>query len=723
MIKKKRLIIFFSLFFVIAIFLYLFVIAENPATVLWNVTMDGPQNSYDYGYGVAIDNNSNVYVVGQSYWSNATSGDIYVGKFNSSGSNLWNATLNGPQNNDDVGYGIAVDNESNIYVVGSSLWNSATYYDIYIGKFNSTNGANIWNATIDGFQNKSDFGYGIAVSNGSIYVIGKSLWSNATSGDIYVGKFNSSGSNLWNATIDGPQRKDDEGHGIAISNNSIYITGFSRWSNASTTDIYLGKFNSSGSNLWNATIDGPKNKNDLGYGIAVDNNSIYIVGYSYWSNASTTDIYLGKFNSSGSNLWNATLNGPQNDNDFSYGIALDNSSNIYITGFSRWSSDLYDDIYIGKFNSSGSNLWNATIKGSAIVADLGYGIAIESSLGDIYVTGTKDENIYLAKFSVDTINPTAVFTCSPASVTVGGTITCSCTPSDVFSGINSSLTLYTPNPSTSQVGTFTTTCTFADIVGNTGSATATYTVNAPGGEIIQNVPITSQSLSSISPNQPTEIIIDSKEIDLTKITVSVTELIQNASLTISKINILPKDLKLGFPVGTSYQIFEINTRGINEEKIDNATIDFKVNKAWLAEQNGTVGDIALYRKQDLESQWNILSTTYTSEDNQYYYFSALSPGFSTFLVFFGKYECEIGSKRCFNDQIQMCVGNSTWLITKKCGYGCKEGECMGIFSISTIFYTSIIAVVSVGILITLYLGLRRLFKKKKGNEKLSMRQR
>ncbi len=406
------------------------------------------------------------------------------------------------------------------------------------------------------------------------------------------------------------------------------------------------------------------------------------------------------------------MNGPQNDSDIGKGVSVDSNGDVYVVGHSYWSSSSSYDIYLGKFNSSGSNLWNATV---SIGDSYGLDVSVESSSGSVYIVGYygSPSDIYLGKFSVDTINPTAVFTCTPSLVTVGGTVTCTCTPSDVFSGINSSLTLYTPNPSTSQSGTYTTTCTFADIVGNTGVATATYTVNPSGGGVTQNAPTESQSVPTISPTQPAIITINNTEIDLTKITVNVNETVENASLTVSKIDVLPQgDLKVGLPTGTSYQIFQITTTGMNDTNIANVTVDFKVNKTWLTEQNGTIGDIALYRKQDLGNQWDVLSTTYTSEDSQYYYFSALSPGFSTFLVFFGKYECEVGSRRCFNDQVQLCVGNSTWLITKKCNYGCKEGECVGTFSISTVLYISIIVIVSVGILITLYLGLRRLFKKR-----------
>ena len=81
----------------------------------------------------------------------------------------------------------------------------------------------------------------------------------------------------------------------------------------------------------------------------------------------------------------------------------------------------------------------------------------------------------------DNTNPSATMSCTPATVVSGNTVTCTCSPSDGGSGIDSSLTVYTANPSTSSTGTFTQTCTFKDLAGNSGSASDTYTVELSGG--------------------------------------------------------------------------------------------------------------------------------------------------------------------------------------------------------------------------------------------------
>lgn len=65
-------------------------------------------------------------------WTSDTYHDVYLGKFNSSGNGIWNSTVNGPRGITDKGLGVVLDNNSNIYVVGQSAFNASTNsYDIY----------------------------------------------------------------------------------------------------------------------------------------------------------------------------------------------------------------------------------------------------------------------------------------------------------------------------------------------------------------------------------------------------------------------------------------------------------------------------------------------------------------------------------------------------------------------------------------------------------------
>jgi len=80
---------------------------------------------------------------------------------------------------------------------------------------------------------------------------------------------------------------------------------------------------------------------------------------------------------------------------------------------------------------------------------------------------------------LDTTAPSISFSCSPTSVTIGETITCSCSATD---DTDSDPTVsYTTNPLTSSAGTFTTECTAEDDAGNSASSSISYTVSRTSG--------------------------------------------------------------------------------------------------------------------------------------------------------------------------------------------------------------------------------------------------
>ncbi len=189
--------------------------------------------------------------------------------------------------------------------------------------------------------------------------------------------------------------------------------------------------------------------------------------------------------------------------------------------------------------------------------------------------------------------------------------------------------------STCSGGTQTKTCTDSNSCGTTVNKPAesqTCTVGGGGG-ITAGQPTESHSWTEITPDQPAEMTIDDPEIDLTKITITTTETVLDASLTVTKIDVLPQaDLEIGLVSGSSYQAFKIDTTGITDENIEEAIIEFKVEKSWVEGEEGIAEDISLYRKRDKGNQWDTLSTTFVSEDENYYYFSATSPGFSIFVV-------------------------------------------------------------------------------------------
>jgi len=148
----------------------------------WNTFLGG--NGSDYGSAIAVDGSGNVYVGGRSdaTWGSpvlayTADRDAFAAKLNSSGNLTWNTFLGG--SGPDYGFAIAVDGSSNVYVGGRSdaTWGSPVLaytasWDAFAARLDSS-GNLTWNTFLGG--DGWDRGSGIAVDgSGNVYVAGTS---------------------------------------------------------------------------------------------------------------------------------------------------------------------------------------------------------------------------------------------------------------------------------------------------------------------------------------------------------------------------------------------------------------------------------------------------------------------------------------------------------------------------------------------------------------------
>ena len=96
--------------------------------------------------------------------------------------------------------------------------------------------------------------------------------------------------------------------------------------------------------------------NEVGCGVATDaSGTIYVTGETWGSlggetNAGLNDIFLARYDGSGTRQWVKLLGTASND--YGYGVATDASGNIYITGHTRGNLG-------GETNAGGSDIFLA----------------------------------------------------------------------------------------------------------------------------------------------------------------------------------------------------------------------------------------------------------------------------------------------------------------------------------------------------------------------------
>lgn len=88
----------------------------------WVTRYNGPGNSMDMAYSIATDVAGNSYVTGySSSWNGITGQDYTTIKYNSNGIQQFVARYNGPVNSSDYAFDIALDRLGNVYVTGQSF--------------------------------------------------------------------------------------------------------------------------------------------------------------------------------------------------------------------------------------------------------------------------------------------------------------------------------------------------------------------------------------------------------------------------------------------------------------------------------------------------------------------------------------------------------------------------------------------------------------------------
>ena len=194
----------------------------------------------------------------------------------------------------------------------------------------------------------------------------------------------------------------------------------------------------------------------------------------------------------------------------------------------------------------------------------------------------------------------------------------------------------------------------------------------------QGITTASVSIPSITAGTPFNININTGgAIGVNQLTITANQSITNANLSIAPANNPSKaDLQISVN-GTIYQSFNISTKGLNDSNIANVTIRFYVNISWFTANHVDPLSLRLYRNTNSTptANWTALPTALIGKDSQYYYFIAVSPGFSDYTIFAAQLTCDNGDMRCFLNDSQICT-SQVWVLSQNCQLGCSDGLCI-----------------------------------------------
>ena len=356
----------------------------------------------DSGTGIALDNTGHVYTTGSFTGTtdfdpgpgvynltSAGTNDIYVTKFDTSGTLIWARTMGGAFS--DGATSIVVDDAGNVYTTG-------------------------------GFCGTADFDPGMGTFTLTAATTGQN--------DIFVSKLDADGNFVWAKGVVGGTWWD-AGFGIALDpvgnvvvTGRFYYQGGPRdfdpgpgtfYLTAGHEDIFVLKLDGDGNFIW-AVDFGTAPDESRGYSIAVDDaGNILTTGYFRGTvdfdpgpgtfdltSPGTWSIFYLKLDPDGMLVWAKSLpiSTSTYHNEGGYGgkIAIDADGNLLTTGRYSGTIDLDPgvatvevtavglyDIYVCKYTAAGELVWARSIGGAA--HDEGYGITARAD-GSVMVVGT-----------------------------------------------------------------------------------------------------------------------------------------------------------------------------------------------------------------------------------------------------------------------------------------------------------------------------------------------
>ena len=342
------------------------------------------ENPDDEAHAIVLDDMENVYVTGWSPIDYGENYDYATIKYDRFGVEQWVARYNGPGDSTDRAKAIGLDDFGNVYVTGFS-WGGTTKYDFATIKYNNQ-GETIWIARYDGPAHEDDQAYALAVSpQGEVYVTGFCTGT-GSHWDYCTIKYNTQGETLWVARYNGTGNSNDAGLAIAIDSiGNCFVTGYSYGDNSYFDDCLTIKYNPQGETVWVARYNGTGNESDGAVAIKVnESGDVWITGYSRGVDT-TYDYVTIRYDSNGQEAWVARYNGPDQKDDRANALVVDGNFNVYVTGSST-SSNLYSDFATIKYDSAGTEQWVNRYNGLDNNIDMGNAITLDPS-GNVGVTG------------------------------------------------------------------------------------------------------------------------------------------------------------------------------------------------------------------------------------------------------------------------------------------------------------------------------------------------
>jgi hypothetical protein len=339
----------------------------------------------DFGYKHVIDASGNVYVGGQTYVG--ANHDLLLVKYNNAGVRQWTRTYNGPAQRWEEFSDLEIDDQGNLYLLGSS--DAANGIKDWVIIKYDTSGFPIWVRRYDGPAGAADLARDLAIApDGSLYVTGYSYRGPASMGDFHTIKYDSSGSLIWERSFSSPGAAQDQVRRVEVdsSGNAILI-GEYHTGGATYRDWATVKYSAGGTLLWSrierlANINALDTPHDLTLDIQ---GNIYVTGEGTAPDG-YPDAMTVKYSPSGDVVWKHVYNGPPSGYDHGFRILLDQYGHALVMVESDQGPPTYYDFVVLEYSPAGALLRTLRYPIAGSLQQIPADITLDD-FGNLYLTG------------------------------------------------------------------------------------------------------------------------------------------------------------------------------------------------------------------------------------------------------------------------------------------------------------------------------------------------
>jgi hypothetical protein len=386
--------------------------SATPPNHLWSEPFGG--TGADTPSNIALDANGNIYVVGTFNGTTNLGGanlvslgldDGFIAKYNAAGVHQWSRRFG--TTSYDGGASIVVDPSGNVIITGEAFGT----LDIIVRKYDAA-GTQLWTKQ---YGSATDWDSGSCVATdgaGNIFVtgyfkgsvnFGGSTFTSDETSDMFLLKLDPSGGHLWSKAFPCAAHNlaTDATGAVTVVGSFIDPVDFGGGplSSAGDSDAFVVRFDGSGAHVWSERWGGTSG--DGAYDVACDpTGNVALCGmFSGTSDfggdplvsAGIFDVVVARYDSNGNHIWSHSFGGT--DHDVAYGLALDATGNVYVTGAFKNTIDFGNgpltsaglgDVYITKYDVTGTHQW--ALRAGDANDDVGFAIAADN-LGALFTTG------------------------------------------------------------------------------------------------------------------------------------------------------------------------------------------------------------------------------------------------------------------------------------------------------------------------------------------------